>query len=210
MGLAEDVAEIGRLIDAYDGRCPACHVIVDGQLPPPEMRGELLSSPGWVECRVLPSTLTLTDVVVLEREYGIEFPPAYRAYLLARFHLHDQVHAHRHDDQLIFWTAVPSRDSFRPLRERIDQWRPLIDAGYIPFAEWGDAWGPMCFDTAQRRPDGECPVVWMDHDLLHRVVLDRCGERQNLEPLAQRLYDSSRELILDVFSIPSQARGTNQ
>lgn len=207
MGLAEDITEIGRLIDAYDQQFPACHVFND-DWPPLEIRGERLSTPDWVACRVLPSALAFPDVVALEQELGIQFPPMFRAYLLARFHLFDQVHAHHHNHQ-ISWPPIPSRDSFRAVREYIRGWQTLIAAGYIPFAEWGDGWGPMCFDTARREPDGECPVVWMDHELLHHIGPEACGNRANVEPLARPLYASSRELILDVFTVPP-THGTNQ
>jgi hypothetical protein len=203
MGLAEDITEIGQMIDAFDARYPACHVVVDEpgrEHPPLDMRAERLSSPDWVACKVLHSALCETDIVAVEREFGVELPPVFRAYLLARFHLHDQVHGRRHNNQLIFWPPVPSRDSLDPLREHLRGWPVLIEAGYIPFAEWGDGWGPMSFDAAGRRPDGDCPVVWMDHELLFRVGVERCRVRANVEPLAQRVYDSCRELINDVFT----------
>lgn len=203
MGLAEDIAEIGRMIDAFDARYPACHVVVDKpgyEDPPLDMRGERLSSPDWVACKILPSTLREADVTAVERECRVVFPPVFRAYLLTRFHLHDQVHGRRHNNQLIFWPPLPSRDSLGPLRERLRGWPVLIEAGYVSFAEWGDGWGPMSFDTAQRRPDGDCPVVWMDHELLFQVGPENCRERATVEPLAQRVYDSCRELLTDVFT----------
>src|SRR5262245_49392583 len=200
MGLAEDITEIGRLIDAFNERYPACHIIA-GDWPPLEMRGEPLSSHDWVACRVLPSTLGLADVITLERELAVQFPPMFRAYLLARFHLFDQVHARRYNNQLICWPHITSQSSLDDVRTHVRAWQSLADAGYIPFATWGDGWGPMCFDTAQRAQGGECSVVWTDHELLHQLGPTECRKRANVEPLAQPLYDSSRELILDVFSL---------
>lgn len=205
MALADDIAEYARLIDEYDQVQPAFHVVAERrgiEWPPPEMRVRVLDTPDWVECRVLPSSLNLGDVLVFERELGIELPSAYRAYLLARYHLHDQLRATRHEDQQIFWTPVPSHDSLEPLRKHVRDWGVLLGAGYVPFAEWGDGWGPMCFDTRQRDSDGECPVVWLDHELLFRVGVERCSVRENIESLARPLYPTSREMILDVFSNP--------
>ena len=62
-------------------------------------------------------------------------------------------------------TDTPVEKPLKPIRELMKGWQPLIAAGYIPFAEWGDGWGPMCFDSVKRSPDGDCPVVWMDHEL---------------------------------------------
>jgi hypothetical protein len=200
MGLAEDVAEIGRRIDTLTARNPWCVVVVDDDNPPPEIRGETLDSPGWIVSRVLPSTLTEIEVVAVEHLLGVQFPPSFRAYLLARFHLIDQCHAASFQNQLVCWPCVPSRQSFDPVVRYVRSWRALLGAGYIPFAQWGDGWGPMCFDTARRAPDGECPVVWMDHELLHGPL----HHRSHVEPLARPLYANSREMIFDLFAPPHE------
>lgn len=204
MGLADDIAEIGGLIDAYDDGRPACHVIVDSpgrERPPIEMRGGPFGG-DWVACLVLPSTLQVADVEALENEFDIALPPVIRAYPLARFHLHDQVRSHKHGN-LISWPCVPSRRSLDPLREYLRGWPALLKAGYIPFASWGDGWGPMCFDAARRQPDDDCPVVWLDHELLFDAGIEKISDRAVSEPLARPLYDSARELIRDVFTIPA-------
>jgi len=60
----------------------------------------------------------------------------------------------------------------------------------------------MCFDTSQRRPDGECPVIWLDHEPLITVGPENCRRREAISSLAQPLYASSREFLEDVFSLP--------
>lgn len=201
MTAAKDITFVGQLLDAY--AVDAWRKSVASQDPkdagvPSEMQVGLVDEEGWVEWRVLPSTLTEADVAAVEMEFGATFPPLFRAYLLARFQLFDQVKSRRHDQQ-IFMTDTPSRKPLKPLRELMKTWQPLIDAGYIPFAEWGDGWGPMCFDTSKRGTDGECPVVWMDHELLIPLGADKCRQRESVVRLAQPLYGSCREFLLDVF-----------
>ena len=56
----------------------------------------------------------------------------------------------------------------------------------------------MCFDARRRAPDGECPIVWMDHESI--IPLDgRARERGAVEPFAQAVYASSREFLSDLF-----------
>ncbi len=201
MTVADDSAFVGQLLDTY--AIDAWRMGVAAEDPadagvPPEMQVGEVNTDGWVEWGVLPSTLKDADVGALEREFGVQLPPVFRAYLLSRFQLFDQVRSRRYDQQ-IFMTDTPAGKPLRPLRELMKAWRPLIDAGFVPFAQWGDGWGPMCFDAIQRQADGECPVVWMDHEALVPLGPEECRRREAAAPLAQPLYDSCREFLLDVF-----------
>jgi hypothetical protein len=201
MGLNEDIAYLRDLLDAFAQDYCRMGVAAEDQDTagvPPDMQAAPIDAEGWVEWRLLPSTLTEADVSAVEGEFGIRFPPLFRAYLLARFHLFDQVHSRRYD-QLIFMTDVPSGRRLRKLRELIRAWQPLIKAGFVPFAEWGDSWGPMCFDVQQRATDGECPVVWMDHERLIPLGAKRCSQREEVMPWVQPLYASCQEFLEDVF-----------
>jgi hypothetical protein len=201
MAVADDSAFVGQLLDRY--ALDAWRMGVAPRDPagagvPPEMQVGEVNADGWVEWRVLPSTLKDADVGTLESEFGVQFPPVFRAYLLARLQLFDQVWSRRHDQQ-IFMTDTPAGKPLKPLRGLMKAWRPLIDAGFVPFAQWGDGWGPMCFDVAQRRSDGECPVVWMDHEALVPLGPEACRDREAVSPLVQPLYGSCREFLMDVF-----------
>jgi hypothetical protein len=207
MGLAEDTAYIGSLLDAYGGSVRKMHVAAretDGGGAPPSMQVGEVNKEGWVAWRLLPSTLKESDVASIEREYGVEFPPLFRAYLLARFHLFDQVGSKRYDQQILM-TDTPSNRPLAPLRKLLTAWRPLIDTGYLPFAEWGDGWGPMCFDTRLRGSDGDCPVIWLDHERIIPLGEEAARRREVIEPLAQPLYGSCREFLFDVFGDPTAA-----
>lgn len=201
MTVTDDNEFVGHLLDTY--AIDAWRMGVAAEDPaeagvPPEMQVGEVNADGWVQWRVLPSTLTDADVETLECEFGVQFPKVFRAYLLSRYHLFNQVRSRRYDQQ-IFITDTPARKPLGPLRELMQAWRPLIDAAFVPFAQWGDGWGPMCFDRAGRRADSDCPVVWVDHEALISLGPEECRNREAVAPLMQPLYDSCREFLEDVF-----------
>src|SRR2546422_9633751 len=110
MALSEDIAWVGQVLDTYAADDPRRGVASKSPQDsgvPVEMQVGQVDADGWVEWRVLPSTLSEADVTQLEKRFGIQLPPLFRAYLLARFHLFDQVTSHRHD-QLILMTVTPA------------------------------------------------------------------------------------------------------
>ena len=195
-----DIDHVGGLIDAYAAAHPPVGVAEeepgDGGVPRQLWDGPV-NDEGWVQWRPLPSTLTPEEVAAVEAEAGVEFPPLFRAYLLSRFQLFDQLHSARHD-QVVIMTPVPPDEPLSPLRELFDAWGSLVPASYLPFALWGDAWGPMCFDL-HHASDGDRPVVWMDHELLVPLAEADRGRREIVGPLARPLYGSFREFLEDVF-----------
>jgi hypothetical protein len=201
MALADDTAWIGQLLDAYAPG--AFRMGVAAEEPgdagvPPEMQVGAVNAEGWVEWRLLPSTLDEAAVTAVEQEFAVSFPPLFRAYLLARFHLFDQVQSRKYD-QLISMTDTPAGKPLAPLRRLLGAWQPLIQAGFIPFAHWGDGWGPTCFDCVRRRDDGDCPIVWLDHEVIIPFGPEKCRRREVIEPHASPLYGSCQEFLLDVF-----------
>lgn len=201
MSMDEDLVFVGKLLDKFAIHYYRMGVAAsdpDGRGVPPEMQVGTVNDDGWVEWKVLPSTLTESDVSAVEDEFGIRLPPVFRAYLRARFQMFDQVCSGRYDQQ-IFMTDTPASRPLEPLRELLNAWKPLIPAGYISFAQWGDGWGPMCFDSLNRNADGDCPVVWMDHELFIPLGAEACGNRESVMPLVQPLYSSCREFLIDVF-----------
>lgn len=166
---------------------------------PIEMQVGAIDADGWVEWRVLPSKLSRQEVEQLETEFGARFPGQLRAYLLARFHLFDQVRSQRYQEQLMM-TPLPSREPLRPLRRLLQAWGPLVKAKYLPFAEWGDGWGPLCFDLAAADANTEdAPLVWFDHEVLASLGQSAWANRSVMSPVAQPLYSGFRELFVDVF-----------
>lgn len=201
MTLSENIGFVRELIDSYAVDAFRMGVALEDPADrgvPVEMQVGEVNEEGWVQWRVLPSTLSIADVVEMEKEIGAQFPPLFRAYLLARFHLFDQVVSQRYSQQ-IFMTHTPSLNPLKPLCDLIEAWKPLLDAGFIPFAQWGDGWGPMCFDSTNRDASGDCPIAWMDHESLITLGANACRSRECVQPFAQPLYESCREFLLDVF-----------
>ncbi len=81
----------------------------------------------------------------------------------------------------------------------MNTWQPLFDAGFVPVAQWGDGWGPICFDTTQRRDDGECPMVWIDHEDIISLDPGEYRQRDAVRLLMKPLYDSCRDFFSDIF-----------
>jgi len=202
MALAEDIADVGRMLDAYFAGYPATDV---AKVPPEdagvpaEMWGGPVDDDGWVRWRMLVSSLSEDDVSAVERDFGVAFPPLFKAFLLARFQLFSQVGSRKHK-QTIQMTTTPSDGPLEPLREELGAWRALIPSGFIPFAEWGDGYGPLCFDAEGRAADGDCPIGWLDHEILHSLGPEACGERASLLPHWRPLYGAFRELLQDAFT----------
>jgi hypothetical protein len=117
VGLTEDIAFVrAKLLtfaeDYY--RMGVASNGGDAGVPPDMFDGDV-NDDGWVEWRMLPSTIADSDVSEMESEFAIQLPPLFRAYLLAGFQLFDQVHSSRYD-QLIFNTDVPSNNPLGPIR----------------------------------------------------------------------------------------------
>jgi len=170
----EEAEAIGRRIEAYAAALephqrslPAEPVWEEGGDVPPEMRVGEVDHWGWVEWRVMPSAVTPADVDALEEEIGHTLPPSFRAYLMARAHLLD-FGTRRFNNQLLLF-GLPTRDPLGGLRDLLGECPAFLRAGLIPFGDFGDGWGPLCFDTHRRGPDGECPILWLDHEDLARL-----------------------------------------
>ena len=120
MALSDDIDDVQSTLKAYAGdyhRMGVASVDGSGGVPPEMFDGDV-DDEGWVAWKMLPSTLSLDDVVGLETEFTVEFPPLFRAYLLAGFQLFDQIHSSKYD-QLIFNTDVPSNTPLEPIRRLI-------------------------------------------------------------------------------------------
>jgi hypothetical protein len=115
----------------------------------------------WIGWKPAPSTVTETDLDELEGMLGTAYPPPYRTFL-RYLHFYDLtergVRFFRHP----FGTW---REKLTQMYNAIEPKDHYIGAGFIPFGneDMMDA-GPVCFDTRNRRPDGDCPVVFLDHE----------------------------------------------
>lgn len=191
--------EVKRIIDEYSQYVDRTYMAED--IPEDMIDGEI-NKEGWVQWKVLPSNLTLKDIQALENKYALVFPPYLASYLKASYHLLDQVQSKQYHGQQIMLPPCPSDNPLEPIITLIDAWSCLLPAGYLPFAEWGDGWGPMCLDlkaSSQKTPD-DYNIVWFDHDILITLGEEACSERANISEISKPLYDSFKAFFYDVFS----------
>jgi hypothetical protein len=201
MNSLDDITYIGTLLDRFAEKV-YCHDCAaedpEDYGVPLEMQDGDIDAEGWVAWKILPSSLVESDIAGLEAEFSVQFPALFRTYLLSRFHLFDQVHSAKHD-QLIMLVSTPSSNPLRAVRKILGGWQPLIAAGYIPFSEWGDGWGPICFKINPQNPDETPAVIWFDHDQLNSLTAAQIALREILEQFEKPIYDSFREMLEDVF-----------
>jgi hypothetical protein len=125
----------------------------------------------------------------------VRFPSLFRAYYSTYFHLYTQLGNGR---LLLLMPAAPSDAPLNELVREIEAWEPLISVGLVPFGAYQDGWGPICFDVENQSPDGEYPVVWLDHEMLPTPGTDEF-RRETIRPMAKPLYRSFRALFEDMF-----------
>ena len=132
-----------------------------GNLPEPMRDTSILPENDWIGWRPIPSTTTDADLDALERETGLAFPPLYRDFLQYRHFVELTEVGVRFERHLCHnWRETLLAAYFRSWpRERI------LDIGLLPFGSEAlmDA-GPVCFDTRRRLADGDCPIVFWDHE----------------------------------------------
>ncbi|MCB1053070.1 MAG: SMI1/KNR4 family protein [Acidobacteria bacterium] len=158
---------------------------------PPEMWNSQPDTDGWVEWKMLPSTVSERDLEQLEAEFEVKLPAILASYFRARFHLFDQVAI---GDLVLILPSVPSDSPFRPIRANFLAWRQLMAACFLPFGSFQDGWGPLCFDLKEGSAD-DAPICWFDHEHLAPLSKAELGDRATLEPLKQPLFGSFRELL---------------
>ncbi|MEC7518612.1 MAG: SMI1/KNR4 family protein [Myxococcota bacterium] len=204
MQLVEAASWIGEMIDGFASSDAALLVGVASQDPedagvPPEMQVGPVDPEGWVEWGVRPSAVEARDLDALEADLGCALPTQLKAYLTSRAHLFEQVHSKRYG-QLIMLPPLPTREPLRAFRALLTGWLPLVRAGYLPFGEWGDGWGPMCIDLGGVNAD-DGPVVWFDHERLISLGEDTCARRDIVAPHSIELYPSFVACLQDVFGV---------
>lgn len=166
-----DVALAKRCLEAYYARCPQVLPRV-----PAEMRRGEWQQDDWVGWKLVPSRLTEADVAAPEAELPFRLPPLFRAFLVSYFVL-DM------DFGDFYLPRAVRRYLFQP-----DLWR----IGYARFAG-GTCGDPVCLDPHAPTPDGDFPVVAINHDWI--VPHENRRHRDRVEPHAEREAGSFREFF---------------
>jgi hypothetical protein len=150
-----------------------------------------ISRSGWVKWKFLESNLDESAIEALENEYGIKFPALFRAYLATKFHLFGDI---RNGDYYLFLPSVPADNPLGELKRYIEGWKFLIKYGFIPFGEFQDGWGAICFDMRNAAGENDFPIVWFDHELVREDM-----SSAQIETLAKPIFDSFEELMTKMF-----------
>ncbi|MDJ0947238.1 MAG: SMI1/KNR4 family protein [Kiloniellales bacterium] len=147
-------------------------MIFPGDLPAAMQDPSIPPQGDWRGWQAMPSGVTAADLDSLEVETGLAYPPLYRDFLRYR-HFVDltQVGVRFERHFPAGWRAALRSlyfDAFDPAR--------ILGRGLLPFGSETcmDA-GPVCFDTRLRREDGDCPVVYWDHDWV--------GDEREIRPM---------------------------
>jgi hypothetical protein len=176
---ATDVQHVRRCLEAYYARCSQ---VLPGV--PDEMRRGEWQQDDWVDWKLVPSRLTEADVTALEAELPFRLPPLFRAFLVTYFVL-DM------DFGEFSLPQLPSDDPLVEVRRYLLQpqlWR----IGYAQFAG-GTCGDPVCFDLHSPTPDGDFPVVAINHDRI--VPHENWRHRDLVEPHASWEAGSFREFF---------------
>jgi hypothetical protein len=186
---AADVDLVRRCLKAYYARCSQ---VLPGV--PAEMRRGEWQQNDWVDWKLVPSRLTEADVLLLEAELPFRLPPLFRAFLVTYFVL----------DMDFGDFSLPQLPSDDPLKEvqryllQPDLWR----IGYAQFAG-GTCGDPVCFDLRAPTPDGDFPVVAINHDWI--VPHENWRHRERVEPHAKQEAGSFREFFTGLCLGESEA-----
>ncbi|MGG1617924.1 SMI1/KNR4 family protein [Paenibacillus sp. NRS-1782] len=172
---------------------------------PFEMRDGESDKEGWIKWKPLPSQITEQEVRELEKTYDFELPPLLRSFIMSYHYVSLQF-----DNECIpgvYWSdcgfvefpRMPVGQGLKGFYELIDQWSPLLSAGYIPFAVAEENEGPVCLNAGSRQKDGDYPIVWFYHQDLQHLDEEELRIRDNLIPHVQGLFSSSVEMFNVMF-----------
>jgi hypothetical protein len=132
-----------------------------GKLPDSMRDTSIPASKDWIGWKPVTSTATDAELDALEKETKLPFPPAYRDFLQ---YLH---FVGLTETGIRFETHLCSEWREKLRRAYFQSWprERILDIGLLPFGDESqmDA-GPVCFDTRSRLQDGDCPVVFWDHE----------------------------------------------
>lgn len=131
--------------------------VTPGEVPD-EMRDDVQSKdPDWQGWKPIPSTVTRDELLKLERELGVQLPEPTRAFFL-------YLHFLELNAPGIRFCAHPPRWR-EAIREHLD-----IESQLFVIGDDDNDGGPLCIDLSKRRSDGDCPVVFVDHETGERTL----------------------------------------
>jgi hypothetical protein len=118
----------------------------------------------WFPWKAVDSPVSDGDILQLEKAIGAPLPPLFRAYLMYKCLLMT-------DFGILSLPKTPADDplgAFRRYVVMMDEEPCFRPRGFVPFAQDGNDGGPLNFDVRRPTPQGDYPVIYTDHELLHR------------------------------------------
>ncbi len=133
------------------------------------------------------STVTEKEIEELEEEYQIKLPSLFRTYLMTYSYEFTRLlgvvlcNYGELNEQWIEILNIPEKAPMSGLKNYLDGIRGVgeelfgnketfLSKGYIPFGDWGAAWGPVCFNTNSKanseneEDESTWSIVWFDHE----------------------------------------------
>lgn len=107
---------------------------------PIEMRDGNVDEEGWIKWKPLPSQITEQEVREMEEKYHFELPPLLRSFIMSYHYVSLQFDnesipgVYWSDCTFVEFPRLPVGQGLKAFYDLLDQWSPLLSAGYIPFA----------------------------------------------------------------------------
>ncbi len=160
---------------------------------PHELQDGVDDSP-WARQKWKPAQMS-TPICKLQEIYmalPTHFPPLYEKLILAYRWLDVELGG------LITLLPNPPAPDFKPLLYAMTSDPGLVPIlfrhGLLPFGKQpGGGYDPICFDTTHRQPDGDCPIVRLEHEEI--LCNQKIGKMW-------RVADSFQKLVETVISMP--------
>lgn len=203
---SEDITFIKKNLDRYFSKDNTYSFMHVEERVPKDMRDGEVDEDGWVKWKLIESKVSTEEITKIEDEFSIKLPTLFKAYLKTYHYIEINLKnikvngEYKGDCRYIEMPSLSTEDGLQDLYFNINSWKPLIHAGYIPFADCEDGQGPICFDTQRKNQNNDCPIVWFLHDHLHRLGEEKSKNRSNLLPYVNELFDSFRDLIVTLCS----------
>ena len=133
--------------------------------PDPNMPTEMRDTNGskmddWVPWQPIASTVTDGDISELQSRFRAPLPAPYVAFLKHRHFYELDGCGVRFEDHVVGRWKKRLIDLYDTYRLRFPNGSHLIPFGRETFMDAG----PACFDFQKRRSNGDCPVVFWDHE----------------------------------------------
>ncbi|WP_185964589.1 hypothetical protein [Aliikangiella marina] len=159
----------------------------DGGIPP-DMVDSIVED-DWASWKTVPSKLSESEVLEFLKYYSKNIPEVLVEYLLSDCHMLDELGLDETTN--VFIPHIPSDDPLGPMKQLLEGWKLLLKLEYLPIAEMGPGWGPICI-----KHDGG--VVWFDHEQL--IDISESAELKELECLEQSVTKSAAEFYMQIFT----------